>query len=145
MQDRPKEQDYSKKVRVVGIDTSVETENVILNWPEIDLEVNDVVELKVLEEGEGNAPAEIRRSSGSPTNLFSSIELAKELMLLVSDFEKRLMNLLSKSEAEEPDDEYKKLRAAVGHVVYQLGDQLLYPVYRRHKELIPDELKGELL
>jgi hypothetical protein len=144
MHDRPNESDYSKKVRVVGIDTSVETENVSLNWPEIDLEVNDVVELRVLEEGTGDAPTEIRRSSEAPSNLFSSVELARDLLRLVSDFETRLMLLLSKSEAEEPADESKKLRNAVGHVVYELGNRLLYPIFRRHKELIPEKLKGEL-
>jgi hypothetical protein len=39
----------------------------------------------------------------------------------------------------------RALCTAVGRVVWELGDSLLYPIYRRHKELVPDELKGELL
>jgi hypothetical protein len=86
----------------------------------------------------------LRKSADLPSNLFSSVELARDLLRLVSDFETRLMLLLSKSEAEEPADESKKLRNAVGHVVYELGNRLLYPIFRRYKELIPEKLKGEL-
>jgi hypothetical protein len=55
------------------------------------------------------------------------------------------MELLSKSETSEPTDEQKKISRAVASVVYEHGAQLLYPIFRRHKSLIPEELKGELL
>jgi hypothetical protein len=45
----------------------------------------------------------------------------------------------------EPTDEHKKFTAANATLAWELGQNLLYPVYRRHKELIPEELKGELL
>lgn len=145
MHDRPKENDRSRRIRVVGTDTSAETENVRLGWPEVSLSVGDVVELKILAEGEGDAPSEVRRSSEAPSNLFSSAELAKELLQIVSDFEGRVMQLLSESEKTEPPEEHKKFKAAFGAVLVELGDRFLYPLYRRHKDLVPDELKGELL
>ena len=55
------------------------------------------------------------------------------------------MELLPKSEKAESGEEHKKFKLAVGAVVYELGQQLLYPVFRRHKELVPEEFKGELL
>jgi hypothetical protein len=58
------------------------------------------------------------------------------LLRLVADFEKRLLELLNKAEQEEAPDEHQKINNAVGHVVVALGDYLLYPIYRRHKELI---------
>src|SRR6266567_2524239 len=88
---------------------------------------------------------EIRRSSESPYTLFSSTELAKELLRTVSEFERRLTELRYKSEEMEPTDEHKKFTAANATLAWELGQNLLYPVYRRHKELIPEELKGELL
>jgi len=145
MVERPKESDRSRKLRVVGTDTSQDTENVGLEWPTVDLGIGDVVELRILPEGEGHAPAETRRSSESPSNLFTNTDLAKELLQLVSDYETRLMALLEKSEKTEPAEEHKKFTKAVGAVVYEHGARLLYPVYRRHKELVPDSLKGELL
>lgn len=145
MHDRPKEGDRSQIVRIVGTDTSSEAENIRLEWPAVDLKIGDTVELRVLREGEGDAPSEIRRSSEAPSNLFTNTELARELLQLVSDFDAGLLQLLARSEKVEPLDEHKRVRTAVGHVITELGHLLLYPIYRRHKELVPEEMKGELL
>jgi hypothetical protein len=145
MQDRPKDNVRSSKMCVVGTDVSSDIENIRLKWPELDLKVGDVVELRVLPEGEGNPPSEVRKSSEAPSNLFLSSELAREMVKIVSDFDTRIMELVSKSEKSEPADEHKKFIHAVGRVIVEVGDRFLYPVYRRHKELVPDDLKGELL
>lgn len=144
MSDRPKDNVRERIVRLAGSETK-ETETVHLKWPSIDLEVGDVVELRVLPEGEGNEPSEARTSSKSPHNLFSNADLAKELLQAVSEFEERLSKLLEKSKELEPADEHKKFTLAWGSVVWELGQNLLHPVYRRHKELIPEALKNELL
>jgi hypothetical protein len=144
MSDRPKEAERSNKVRIQGSQTA-ETETTSLRWPTVELEIGDVVELQILPEGEGDAPSEVRSLSESPSNLFSGSELAKELLEMVSDFEKHLTGFLEKSEQSESAEEHRKFKLAVGAVLYELGQQFLFPVYRRHKELIPEELKGELL
>ncbi|MHB8215668.1 MAG: hypothetical protein ACYDDS_06265 [Candidatus Sulfotelmatobacter sp.] len=144
MSDRPKENENNKDVRINGMQTE-ETETVHLKWPTLNLKIGDVVELRVLPNGNGDQPSEIRRSSESKYNLFSSVELAKELLQAVSEFEGHLTELRRKSKEEEPADEHKKFIAANGAVAWDLGQNFLYPVYRRHKELIPEELKGELL
>jgi hypothetical protein len=144
MSDRPKESEHSKNVRIGGMETG-ETETVHLKWPTIDLEIGDIVELRVLPDGEGDTPSEVSRSSESPYNLFSSTELAKELLQAVSGFERHLTELRQKSEQTEPADDHKKFIAANGAVAWELGQNFLYPVYRKHRELIPEELKGELL
>jgi hypothetical protein len=46
--ERPKDNDYSKTVRVVGIQT-LETETVRLEWPELVLQVGDTAELSLPE------------------------------------------------------------------------------------------------
>jgi hypothetical protein len=142
--ERPKDDDHSKVVRVVGTQT-LETETVWFKWPELELQVGDVVELTLLNDGEGDAPSAVRRSSESPQNLFSHPELAREVLSVVSSFESRLMQTLDKSKNTESADEHKRFALAVGHVLVQLGDSLLKPIYRRHQSLVPDELKGELL
>ena len=90
-------------------------------------------------------PAEVKKSSEAPTNLFSNAELAKEVFDTVRDFDSRLMQLLSKSERSEPAEEHRRVKLAVGAVLYELGEHLLYPIFRRHRHLIPEEMKGELL
>src|SRR5262249_18685792 len=127
MRDRPRESDRSQELRVVGTDTQ-ETETVGLEWPRIDLEIGDVVELGVLGEGEGDEPATTRRYCELPNNLFSNADLAKELVQIVSEYEKRLTTLLEKSEKTEPADEHKKVEKAVGAVLYEHGTQMLYPI-----------------
>jgi hypothetical protein len=109
LRDRPQDNESQKTVRIAGIETG-ETDTVHLKWPSVDLEVGDVVELRVLPDGEGNEPSEIRRSSESPYNLFSSPELAKELVQAVCEFEGRLRELAEKSKELEPADEHKKFK-----------------------------------
>jgi hypothetical protein len=144
LSERPKENEHSKLVRIVGTETH-ESETVRLSWPEMKLQIGDTVELGVLSDGESDPPAKIRNSSESPNNLFSHLELAREVVSIVSTFDAQLMQLLNKSKDTELEHEHKKFALAVGHVLAQLGDSLLYPIYRRHKELMPDELRGELL
>lgn len=67
------------------------------------------------------------------------------MVSLVCEFESRLMDLASRCEQTEPPEEFAKFQRAVGSVVWELGTAFLFPVYRRHQHLVPDELKGELL
>src|SRR4051794_19044567 len=98
MHSRPKENDYSRSVRVVGMETG-ETETVRMEWPAQPLRVGDVVEIKILSnDGMSDRPIEVKKSSEVPNNLFSNAELAKEVFDTVQDFDSRLMQLLSKSE-----------------------------------------------
>ena len=144
MRERPKDNDCSMTVQISGTQT-LETETVSIEWPSFELQSGDTVEFRLLPHGDGDAPSAVSRSSESPSNLFSSIDLAKELLDLVADFETRLMKLVDKSKEIETSEEHKRLTNAVGGVLYEHGRWLLYPVYRRHKGLIPDDLKGELL
>jgi len=95
MSDRPKEGKHSNKVRIQGSHTA-ETETTSMKWPAVELQIGDVVELRILPGGD--APSEVRNWSESPSNLFSSGELAKELLEMVSDFEKRLRKFLENCE-----------------------------------------------
>jgi hypothetical protein len=144
MSDRLKDNEDKKIVRLVGMETR-ETETIQLTWPSVELKLGDVVELRILPEGEGDEPAEVRESSASPDNLFSTSEMANELVQAVSEFEERVGKLLEKSQQLEPADEHNKFARAWVRVVWELGQNLLSPAHRRHKELIPETLKNELL
>jgi len=144
LRDRPKEGDRSSTVFIRASHTD-ETETTSMTWPEIELSVGDLIQLEVLPEGKGDAPAKVRRSSEATSNLLASSDLAKELFEVVSKFDKNLLALLDKSRTSEPPDEHRRFSLAVGAVIAEVGQQLLYPLFRRHKELIPDDFKGELL
>ena len=53
--------------------------------------------------------------------------------------------LLDKAKQTETEEDVHKFGRACASVAFDLGEMLLHPVYRRHKELIPENLKGELL
>jgi hypothetical protein len=142
--DRPKDNHYANTIRIVGTQT-LETETVRSEWPKFDLQVGDTAELNLLNDGASDPPSSLRRSSESPNNLFSDPELAREVLSVVSGFQSRLMQMLDKSRSIESPEEHKQFALAVGYVLSQLGDSLLSPIYRRHTELLPDALKGELL
>src|SRR5438477_7250502 len=80
--ERPKDNDYSRTVRVVGTQT-LETETVRFEWPEFEVQVGDVAELSLLNDGPGDPPSAVRRSSESP-QMFSHPELAREVLSIVS-------------------------------------------------------------
>lgn len=144
LSDRPEENERERTMRIAGIEAG-ETNTIHLKWPSVDLEIGDVVELRVLPDGEGNEPSEVRKSSESPHNLFSRPELARELLQAVAEFEGRLHEIAEKSKELEPADEYKKVTRALGGLAWELGQNLLYPIYRRHNELVPPELKNKIL
>ena len=140
----PEKAESSRTVQIRGTQIA-EAENTSLKWPEIELDIGDTVELRILDDGGSDPPAEVRKSSDDSSSLLSSSGLAKELSRIVSDFNSRLIKTLRKAKKVEPPDEYEKVQDAVGRVIYETGAQLLYPIYRRHQELMPEELKGDLL
>lgn len=145
LSNRPKSGEETRRLRVQGYDTSVETENTSLSWREVSLELGDTVELSLLEDGEGTEPAEVRRSSDSPKNLFQNSELAAEAIDAGRAFEASLFSILRKAEEVESEAEAKNVRRAVGHMLAALGEHWYSPIWRRHTALLPNEMKGELL
>ena len=144
MSDRPKEHERANQARIHASQT-LETQTISMHWPTVELHVGDTVEIRILADGDGDAPSEIRKLSESPSNLLSDSGLAKELLGVVSEFEKQIAAFLEKSEKIEPAEEYRKVKLAAAHVMAEVGERLLFPVFRRHKQLIPEEIKGELL
>ncbi len=134
-----------RKICIKGYDTSSGTENVSLQWPTVELAVGDVVELHVLEAGEGSPPASIRRSSQNPGNLFSSEELAAEAIGIGLEFQGKIAEFLHKAQDVESAEEAKKIRLALGHILAALGEHLYSPIWRRHPALVPPEMQGKLL
>lgn len=145
LSNRPKQGKKERKIQVMGHDTSSDNETISLSWPEIKLNTGDSVEIKLLEDGEGNAPVTKRSTSEHSSNLFSNAKLAEEALLAGRKFESEILEILKKATSIESDEETNKIRRSIGHLLAALGDHLYSPIWRRHPELIPDALKGELL
>lgn len=143
--DRPKDGHVKRVLRVEGFDTNSDTETVSVKWPEIALSPGDVVQLHLSDEGPADEPVSRRSTTESPSNLFSDEELARELLSHCEDFERRLFELMQKAESIETPEEHNKFKHAIGHVVVDLGEHFLRPVWRRHPNLVPDSMRGERL
>src|SRR5690242_18076856 len=74
MRERPNEDDYAKTVQISGTQT-LETGTVSIDWSSFQLQIGDKLECQLLPDGDGDPPSAVRRSSESPTNLFSNIDL----------------------------------------------------------------------
>jgi len=145
LSNRPKESKTKSVLRVEGYDTNAATETISVKWPEIPLALGDLVQLRFLEDGPHDPPAIRRTTAESPLNLFSDSALAKDLLSSVEEFERRLFELMERSEDVESPEEHKKFKRAVGNAIIDLSEHLRSPVYRRHPDLVPDEMRGELL
>ena len=105
LKNRPKEKSSPPVLQVVGIEAR-ETENEILEWGSGPLEVGDAVEIRILDEGARDAPLKRKKSSESPKNLLSQRDLAEEVVSIVADFDKRLVELVKKAKEQEPPYHY---------------------------------------
>ena len=121
-----------------------ETESVHLEWPVVALKEGDVVTLRLLADGPSTEPAKRSTTSDHPENLFADPSLAEQVLDACKEFENRLGAVLDRSKALEPPEDHAKFLRAVGYLASELGDRLLYPIYRRHSALVPDELRGDI-
>jgi hypothetical protein len=53
-----------------------------------------------------------------------------------------LCEMLRSIQSQCDDDEFKEIRKSVGTVLATMMDHISLPIYRTHRELVPDELKG---
>ena len=140
--ERPDATTSRRVLRVVGIETN-ETESVHIEWPVATLVQGDSVTLRLLPDGETTAPISRQASSEAASNLLCSVTLAQEVLAACERFETELFAILAKVRSDEPAAEHQKFQRSVGHVAADLGERLLYPIYRNHPLLVPEQLRGE--
>jgi hypothetical protein len=143
MTDLPKGNGQVQWFSVSGFDSKQEPDKAHLQWQRTDLRIGDVMELRILPEGDGDPPIVMQGRKQDSSNLLTNADLARELLEVVREYEGKLMALLDKAEEIESKEEHRKLASAVFRVIGEQGNHLLYPIYRRHKELIPESEKGE--
>ena len=133
----------SASLTLVAIEAH-ETESVHLEWPAIPLNEGDVVTLRLLGDGPSTEPAKRATTSDHPANLFADPSLAAEVLDACKEFENRLSAILERSKTLEPAEDHAKFLRAFAHLASELGERLLYPIYRRHSALVPDNLRGDI-
>jgi hypothetical protein len=135
-------------VFVSGHDTNDESVTKHYNWAERELKIGDKVEIEVLTDSgneESDEPDKTYLSSDERYTLLENANLAKELKGMILDFEKNLFYMFDNVKDCESEDELKKYKRSLGKILMSNAENILYPLYRKHSDLIPDELRGKSL
>ena len=83
--------DGPARLWVQAIDKSDEPNSTFSIWEVGTVSIGDTTEIQVLNDGEADAPTEVRRTSESPKNLFSNVDQARKLLSAISACDKELM------------------------------------------------------
>ena len=141
----PEKEQMAGRVWLHAIDVSEEPNSVSSEWEGGAVSAGDKIEILVLADGDADPPTEIRRSSESPKNLFSSVEQARMLLSAISACDKELMGIIERARESEPPEEFQKIAGAVGRIVYDLDHYLISPTLRRHPELLVEAKEKKLI
>ena len=137
--------EQSNRASIVAMNTSEAPNTVHSHWEAGPLAVGDNIEVKILPDGESDPPTDVRRTSGSPQNLFSDVEQARMLLAAIKSCDQVLMEVLRRASAVEPPDELKKIELAIASVSVEFDRKLISPMIRRHPELLAEAEALELL
>ena len=128
-----------------AIDYSQEPNSVSSRWDLQGLQTGDTAKVEVLDDGETDSPTKVERSTERSTNLFSNIDRARQLLSAISACDKELNAVLERSQASEPEDEFKKIALAIAGIVVELDRNLIQPTIRRHPELLAEAQEMRLI
>jgi hypothetical protein len=132
-------------ISVVAYDLSEEPNSITSVWKTPSVTIGDRVELRILPDGEGDPPIEVRRSSASPNNLFSDVEQARLLLAAIKACDTEMMKVVERAKGTEPPDELEKIHRAVGSIIVELDHQLVAPTLRRHPTLLSEAQANGLI
>ncbi|MFZ0747387.1 MAG: hypothetical protein WAM85_23490 [Terracidiphilus sp.] len=135
----------SGRLSVQAIDSSDEPNSTVSTWELGTLSIGDRAQIQILNDGEADPPTEVRRTSDSPKNLFTSVDLARELLAAISICDKELSRVLERSRSTEPADDFQKIVEAMGSIIVDLDLRLIQPTLRRHPELTAEAREMKLI
>jgi hypothetical protein len=129
----------SATITLNSIDETDDPNTVYSTWEAETLKAGDRIEIRLLSDGVGDPPTNIRRLSESPRNLFSDSQQARRLLAAINTFDAELMGIMEHARAVEPKEEFDRIIQAIGSVVVEVDQRLISPTLRRHPELLKEE------
>ena len=135
----------SGRLSVQAIDNSDEPNATVSTWKLGTLSIGDTAQIQILNDGEADPPTKVTRTSDSSKNLFTSVDLARELLTAISICDKELWRVLERSRSVEPEDEFQKIVSAIGSITVDLDLRLIQPTLRRHPELTAEAREMKLI
>lgn len=125
------------RLRAAAFYSPTEEETIRLAWTPLTLSVGDQVTVTCVD----SAPTAHASESSTRTDKRINIRdatVARQLADIVKRFEGELTGLIEPVQLAESSDDAKKYRHAVGHVLAELLEQILEPLWNAHPSLQPE-------
>jgi hypothetical protein len=107
-------------------------------WKIDNLSVGDKIEIEILPGTDADPPSETRRGCEEPMWLFSDPVQARNALAAIRICNEQLQGVLRAAGGAEPHDEAIKVQRAIAWLVQNLGAHLIYPIVRRHPDLLSE-------
>ena len=107
-------------------------------WRVENLSVGDKIEIEIVPGTEADPPTETKQSSKEPMLLFSEPDQARNALAAAHICNEQLQGILRAAGQTEPHDEAVKVQRAIAWLVQNLGAHLIYPIVRRHPDLLSE-------
>ena len=133
-----KSDDPPNRVWLVAYDQSEEPNSVTSTWDGVPLSLGDKVEIRVLADGESDAPTGVTRTAEATTNLFNDVEQAGLLLAAIHVCDTELMGVIKRAQTVEPPEELVKIQRAIGEIIIEIDRQLISPTLRKHPKLLAE-------
>ncbi len=76
------------------------------------------------------------------SNVFENPETAKYVLEAFLGINGQMNECIRAVENKTSPEEYKSFKHGVGHVIYEVFDQIIEPICKRHPALRPPEMEG---
>jgi hypothetical protein len=74
--------------------------------------------------------------------LFQNEEIAKRILQLFLSINGQMNDSIASVEHQTSPEEYKAFRRGVGHVIYEVFEQIVEPICKQHPSLRPPEMEA---
>jgi hypothetical protein len=75
-------------------------------------------------------------------NLFQDEKTAKRILQLFLSINGQMHDAIASVEHQSSSEEYKAFRRGVGHVIYEVFEQIVEPICKQHPSLRPPEMEA---
>jgi len=76
------------------------------------------------------------------TTLFQNPEIAKTVLQLFLSINDQMKDSIRAVESKTSPEELKTFKRGVGHVMYEVFEQIVEPICKQHPSLRPPEMEG---
>jgi hypothetical protein len=113
----------------------------LFDWGKITLQEGDSIVLQLLRNGRFDPSKRTSRPDQSKNTHIENKLLARKILRLTNNFFNDLAETMKKAKRVERSAPYAKYKSEISYVWDEIYKRVEAPIYRKHKALIPKQLK----